>query len=147
MSLDANEITSGIWQGRFPETREALADIDRVVMCAPLRESERETFAALLRNEDILDCPFVDDIQAPSDKELGTIMIAARAVVALAQSRSRVLVACREGKNRSGLVVALALKKLYGMSGEQALAHVQKHRPGALYNWYFQQIVLTGAMP
>jgi protein-tyrosine phosphatase len=56
-----------------------------------------------------------------------------RLVAELVGSRHVVLVHCRMGLNRSNLVVATALTYL-GMSGAEALLHLQKVRPGALYN-------------
>ena len=50
------------------------------------------------------------------------------------------LVHCRMGFNRSNLVIATALTYL-GMSGEEALVHLQKTRPGALYNPSFADYV------
>ena len=44
------------------------------------------------------------------------------------------------GLNRSVLVIATALTYL-GMTGEEALRHVQALRPGALYNETFAQHV------
>ena len=47
-----------------------------------------------------------------------------------------VLVHCRMGLNRSNLVVATALTYL-GMTGAEALEHLRRLRPGALYNELF----------
>lgn len=44
------------------------------------------------------------------------------------------------GFNRSNLVIATALTYL-GMTGEQALRHLQQIRPGALYNENFANYV------
>jgi protein-tyrosine phosphatase len=59
-----------------------------------------------------------------------------RLVADLVGTRHVVLVHCRMGFNRSNLVVATALTYL-GLSGEEAVAHLQKVRPGALYNETF----------
>jgi len=59
-----------------------------------------------------------------------------RMVADLVGSGHVVLVHCRMGLNRSNLVVATALTYL-GLTGLEALLHLQKLRPGALYNEAF----------
>jgi protein-tyrosine phosphatase len=59
-----------------------------------------------------------------------------RLVADLVGSQHVVLVHCRMGLNRSNLVVATALTYL-GLSGAEALLHLQTVRPGALYNEAF----------
>jgi protein-tyrosine phosphatase len=63
-----------------------------------------------------------------------------RLVADLVGTRHVVLVHCRMGFNRSNLVVATALTYL-GLSGAEAVAHLQKVRPGALYNETFAEHV------
>ena len=65
-----------------------------------------------------------------------------RLVADLVGTDHRVLVHCRLGFNRSVLVIATALTHL-GMSGEQALHHLRKLRPGALFNETFAEHVRT----
>ena len=48
-----------------------------------------------------------------------------------------VIVHCRAGRNRSGLLSALVVREVLGCSGSQALAHVQRTRPNALANGHF----------
>ena len=52
------------------------------------------------------------------------------------------LVHCRMGFNRSNLVIATALTYL-GMTGVDALKHLQQIRPGALYNEAFAEYVAS----
>jgi protein-tyrosine phosphatase len=59
-----------------------------------------------------------------------------RMVADLVGSGHVVLVHCRMGLNRSNLVVATALTYL-GLTGAEAVLHLQKLRPGALYNETF----------
>jgi hypothetical protein len=58
-------------------------------------------------------------------------------VVAAVRSGRRVLVACAGGRNRSGLVVTLAVRELLGCSGAQALQLVRSRREIALTNETF----------
>lgn len=59
-------------------------------------------------------------------------------ILALARRR-HVLVHCWGGRNRSGLVVAMVLARIYGISGVEALSWVRSARPGALGNKHFCQ--------
>ena len=52
----------------------------------------------------------------------------------------RVVVICLEGRNRSGLVVALTLCDL-GYTGAEAVARLREVRPTTLYNPFFQSYV------
>jgi protein-tyrosine phosphatase len=56
-----------------------------------------------------------------------------------------VLVHCHEGRNRSALVTALALRELTGCSGEDAVAVLRAARPGVLSNSVFADAL--GALP
>jgi protein-tyrosine phosphatase len=68
--------------------------------------------------------------------ELAKLEAIARLIADLACSGHVVLVHCRMGLNRSNLVVATALTYL-GMTGAEALEHLRRLRPGALYNELF----------
>lgn len=58
-----------------------------------------------------------------------------------------VLVACLQGRNRSGLVVALALRLLCGISGVQAVQVLREARPTALSNATFEAYVMGLGAP
>jgi len=60
-----------------------------------------------------------------------------RDVVTAVTGGRRVMVACVGGRNRSGLVLALALRELLGCSGAEALRLVQARREDALNNETF----------
>jgi protein-tyrosine phosphatase len=50
-----------------------------------------------------------------------------------------VLVTCHAGRNRSGLIVALTLMRLYTLSGEEALLMLRSQRPRAVANPAFEE--------
>ena len=52
-----------------------------------------------------------------------------------------VLAMCEAGRNRSGLMSALIVRKILGMSGSDALEYVQARRPNALANEHFAQFL------
>lgn len=63
--------------------------------------------------------------------------LVAAVVVDAVRRGLRVLVHCQEGRNRSGLVAALAARTLAGCSGAVAVAQVRAARPGMLANRRF----------
>jgi protein-tyrosine phosphatase len=82
--------------------------------------------------------PILDE-ELPSCDKLHAV---GRMVADLVRSKHVALVHCRMGFNRSNLVIATALTYL-GMTGAEAVAHLQKIRPGALYNEKFAEYVKT----
>jgi hypothetical protein len=52
-----------------------------------------------------------------------------------------VLSMCEAGRNRSGLMSALIVRKIFGMSGADALEYVQTQRPNALANEHFAEFL------
>jgi protein-tyrosine phosphatase len=131
--LDANEIIPRLWIGAAPAPLYGVKGFDVVVMCAPLRDGEH---VAEVPSGWML-APFSDDIQPPTEREKLTIDAAVRWIVSQHKVGRRVLVLCREGRNRSGLVAALALASLTDIDAEARIRLVQQKRPGALYNWWF----------
>ncbi len=54
----------------------------------------------------------------------------------------RVLVTCAMGRNRSGLISALAMRQAYKITGDHAIAAVRSARgPNALNNPQFCQVI------
>ena len=79
----------------------------------------------------------IKDEELPCQRKLHAV---GRMVADLVRADHVALVHCRMGFNRSNLVIATALTYL-GMTGEQALEHLQRIRPGALYNENFAEYV------
>jgi len=81
---------------------------------------------------------------------LDKLEVVGKLVAELVATRHVVLVHCRMGFNRSNLVIATALTHL-GLTGAEAVDHLQRVRPGALYNETFANHVRTlpcrGARP
>lgn len=53
-----------------------------------------------------------------------------------------VLVTCRAGRNRSGLLVALAVRQLLDVTGVEALEYLRAKRPSAVANPAFEAYLL-----
>jgi protein-tyrosine phosphatase len=86
-----------------------------------------------------------DDDYSLSEEERTIAVRAAREVARHVRSGDKVLVTCQQGRNRSGLVAALAVHLLTGMSGKDAARFVQKRRRTidgpALSNDYFVDLL------
>jgi hypothetical protein len=124
------QLPGRLWQGGCPvdfdwvrhlgiDVVVDLADADSV---APAADAEPLTY---------LKCPLVDGSQLPSPVlTLGL----ARLVADLVRDGHRTLVHCTFGRNRSGLLTTLVVRDLLGLTGAEALAHVQAHRQDAVNN-------------
>lgn len=78
-----------------------------------------------------LKSPLVDGDDVP-DPAL-TLRLATL-VAGLVDDGRRVLVHCTFGRNRSGLLATLVVREVLGLTGEQALAHVQERRRRVVNN-------------
>lgn len=131
--MNTSQITSSIWQGSAPtttwDTVAVCRDFDVLVLCA----QEHQPDAAAFPGVEVLHVPF-DDSGTPHPSDFTTAESAALVVANRVRKGKRVLVTCWLGVNRSGLVTALSLYALTGMSGKAAVAHVKERRPIALRN-------------
>lgn len=140
MSYTANKILDRLYQGGYPPPGDGLklAGIDVLVLCA--REIQTAS-----------DYPGLIVVLAPGDDDrrasvLKTVLAswkdASDQVVDHVKAGRNVLVTCQAGLNRSGLVTGLAVRKLTGWSGSTIVKHIQKSRPGALFNETFAQYLI-----
>lgn len=144
----AADVSSALaWLNALPAPVQHSSQPDAVVLtCMPLQGHEYDALRACYgtRHHNI---PFTDDIQSPSIRELQIIRDAIQVVRSSRLQRVPVLVLCREGKNRSGVVMAGAIRSLYWWSAEAAVERVRERRPGALYNTFFVDALLRGDLP
>lgn len=136
--IDANRLIERFWIGSAPSADKDLGacGFDTVVLCAE-EYQPRKAFGSASTVHAGFDDAKIDP---------RTVYVATRAAEEVARRwrrGERVLVTCMAGRNRSGLVSALALKRLGGMSGHKALRHVQAMRPNALSNPDFAQFLST----
>ncbi len=83
-----------------------------------------------------------DDSEKPLTREQVTLAIQAARRVARAYAQGKqVLISCMQGRNRSGLVTALTLHLLYGLSGDKARAFIRSRVPNALTNPHFERFL------
>jgi protein-tyrosine phosphatase len=109
MSLDYDWIVPGLAQGSLPDPEVIWDHFDVVVFMA----EEAQPDVLVLPSKKVLRAP-IDDSGAPiTTTEERRIQRVLPEVITAVQREKRVLVSCLAGRNRSGLVVALALVHLY----------------------------------
>jgi protein-tyrosine phosphatase len=154
MPLSAQEISPGLWQGKWPPPGKWLAErgFATLVLCAaefqppnivPLQVASLfQGTATPYPGVEILYAPNDDDFDNPPPRDTLRLAVqAARTVADRLSQRRKVLVTCWQGKNRSGLVSALSLHLAYGLSGEEATRIVQNRREKGLRNPQFCELL------
>jgi protein-tyrosine phosphatase len=139
LPLDVSRVAPGVYQGSRPPPGDAVraAGFNVLVLAAQEYQPPDRDFHGVRVIRAI-----VDDAGAPmTRREWQQALLAAGEAAALRARGARVLTTCHAGLNRSGLVNALMLHRLTGMSGRQAIDMVRTARPGALNNQFF-----TGAL-
>jgi protein-tyrosine phosphatase len=139
--IDASRIGPKLYQGSLPPTGSRLrtAGFDVLVLCA----KEFQPAAFHFPGVEVVHCPLWDG-EASMSELVAAREGARRAAEAHRQGR-RVLVTCRQGRNRSGLVVAMTIRMLTGASGKRIVHHIRKRRSLALTNTAFARAL--GALP
>jgi len=139
--VDAAKVASRLWIGSHPpvpghrcgtHTTEAQAgsvDLARsgftfLVLCAMEYQPDAEHFPGVVVHH----APFDDDAQGLGSKHMQIAVDAAAKTVQAHERGHRCLVTCFEGRNRSGLVTALALSALAGIPAAQAGEIVRERR-------------------
>lgn len=138
--LDVTRMAPHLYQGSFPEpfqNRVKDAGFDVLVLCA----AEHQPPAAGYAGVKVIYAPMDDAQIVESDPDWRTANEAADEVVYALRSRKRVLVTCAAGRNRSGLVVALAMLRVSRASAVRVVEHIQKRRDFALSNRSFVEIL------
>ena len=137
--LDADQIATNLWQGAAPPDGSVVADagFTSLFLCAKQLQPPDSAFPGVNVYRVMLD----DSGVPPTKQELVDAAAAGRKLALLLKVGEKVLVTCHLGINRSGLVSALGLHYLTGMSGPMTVATVQARRPNALYNRWFREIL------
>lgn len=128
MSLDAHKIGPKLYQGANPPHGPELRQrgFDMVVLCALEWQEPASEYPGLT----VVRAPMWDGDEVPTVIAHKAARAAARAI----RAGRRVLIVCNQGRNRSGLVTALALWYLTGAPGAACMQAVQARRPNALTN-------------
>jgi protein-tyrosine phosphatase len=142
IKIDADRIVPGLYQGSMPPQGNALreARFSVLVLAAKQYQPKADRFPGVT----IIHVP-LEDSHELTKEDIGSAMTVATRVAVAVRNGSRVLVTCLEGRNRSGLITALALRDLYGMSGSEAMLLVRQNRKNAsaLTNTTYQQFLLS----
>jgi hypothetical protein len=123
--IDANRVGERLYIGSYPPRGGALrsAGFDVLVLCAEELQGGQFDGVGVLR------CP-LDDADL-TQVEWDRARSAARRVAMFVQGGGRCLVTCAAGRNRSGLVTALAVHELTGWPGALCVELVRKSRTRA----------------
>ncbi len=133
VTLDATRIAPHLYQGSFPHPLTDLkrAGFDVLVLCAREVQPPPGSYPGVSVGR----CPLID--RDCTDEEWQMAQRTAREVAERVKRGQRVLVTCAAGRNRSGLVVALALHHLTPMSSSDIIKHIKTLRENALTNREF----------
>lgn len=135
----AHKIAPNLFQGGLPPPGDGLkqAGVDVLVLCAAGFQD-----ASAYEGIEVILAPGDDDSRPHRlARFIDGWKDAARVVVDRVKEGKNVLVTCYAGQNRSGLVVALAMRELTGKKGSDIVQHIQTSRPLALNNLTFVKYV------
>jgi len=134
MHVDASKLMDLLWIGGVPPDADSVreAGMDVLVLCAV----EIQPPDVALKGLSTIRCPMVDDGTINSEQWRQAAQCA-RDVAGLVRQGYRVLVTCRQGRNRSGLVCGIALHLLTGHPGWECVEYIRARRPLALTNEAF----------
>lgn len=135
------EIIPGLYQSAklhdltFEEKKKLLKqhNIDTVINLWHTCDEELEEYC-----EAYYHCS-ISDGKTPPNKE--TIERLLKHAELAYQAGASILVHCYGGRNRAGLFNALLLKRILGISGEEAVRMIQEKRPNSFKNEHFARLV------
>jgi len=124
VELDATRIAPRLYQGSRPPKGHVVrrARFDVLALCAEEIQPPDDDFPGVAVVRALLDDAELSSIEAESAKK------AALRVAQAVAAGARVLVTCQAGRNRSGLVVGLALHQLTGWPGLKVVQHIRSLR-------------------
>ncbi len=133
---NASEAIPRLWQGALvPPGR--ISGVDVLVLCA----MEHQPHSAQLPGVRVMVVHAPLDDAKPTLEEIITARQAAVHVARELRRGRRVLVTCAQGRNRSGLVTALALRYL-GVTADEAIRLIRRARgANALSNPHFVDVI------
>jgi len=106
-AVTADRISPSLYQGSKPPEGAYLRDHGFKVLV--LSAMEHQPPASAFPGVRVLHCPLDDDPSGIPPKEWTAAVKCSKAVTKAVKRGERTLVTCAEGRNRSGLIVALAL--------------------------------------
>ena len=146
MAVEASRITGELFQGSAPPVGAELAKagFDVVVLTA----EEYQPSAWQFPGVEVLRLPMADVPLRVPPEQLKAISELARTIAFRLGRGARVLVTCRAGLNRSGLVVGTYLVQEAGLSPMDAVKTIRSRRSVlALNNPAFVHAIVVGLRP
>lgn len=141
-NVDAARVAERLWIGSHPpvagieccpyhapssDSDLAAAGFTFLVLCAEGYQPAASHFPGVK----VVHAPFDDDYEGIDERQLATALYAAEESIKAHRKGHRVLITCIAGRNRSGLVTALALASLGGIRPAAAGKLVRKRRGSA----------------
>jgi protein-tyrosine phosphatase len=135
----ATQIYPNLWQGAEHAYRNyTIGKLDAIFLMANGCQPPDSEF----NDVEVIRVP-LEDRNPPKTGTFDRAEQTAHWVANAIMAGKKVLVSCASGYNRSGLVVALALRLLTGNSGIECVKLIQEKRPLALHNQAFVVFVLS----
>jgi protein-tyrosine phosphatase len=127
--LDVTRLINGLYMGSRPPLGDTLSDagFDALLLCA----YEFQPRSSEIPNVRIYHVPLDDNDERPLTlSEKNQILAAGSTAASLVQRGARCLITCAMGRNRSGVVSAVALSQLSGRTPREAAQFIRKVRVG-----------------
>jgi hypothetical protein len=141
--VGASEIIERLWVGGFVPAKfssngtngERIFDVGFDVWVACAQELQDVFDREACKRLKIVQCPLGDNyFTVSSPSRLKLIDKAVKRIVRLYEEGNTILITCAEGRNRSAMIAALVVKRIKGISGEEAVALVRKNRNPHFWN-------------
>jgi len=126
--LDGKMVKGCIAQGDAQSTSATAGQFDMIVFCAKEFQPKPDLLTKIKPAKALVYAPFEDGELTKGELQIATT--AAMTVADAFDEGKKVLVTCMQGRNRSGLVVALALHMIYGVGGVKARQIIRERRAG-----------------
>ena len=135
-----NKVWGRLYQGSRPDISNPLANFDLLVLSAKEYQPRMPRFKGKIIRVPLIDTPW------PTNKEIKAAHRVAANVASALRKGKKVLVTCRAGLNRSGLIVGLALRIISPTVHPYKIVDRIRERRGsdALTNPTFERIVEIG---
>jgi len=131
--LDVSQIAPKLYQGSFPDPAKRIerAGFQTLVLTAAELQPDARAYGSAV---EVLRCRLADNPEGPTRYEWNAILTVAAAIDRRLRGGRRILVTCAQGRNRSGIVMAVVLHRLYNWSGEKCVRWIQSRRQDSLTN-------------
>lgn len=153
MTLDVTHVAGPLWIGSHPLTMNPCCDehdrlarvsnavgrdgFEALVLCAEEYQPGQEHFPGV----EVIHAPFDDDHRGLDERQARIAFSAAERTAQLLSAGKKTLVTCWAGRNRSGLVCALALSSVTGEHPSDSTELIRSKRAGALTNTAFRSFL------